>query len=272
MANLIGMPRDAWKRQPSDVFRADIEKYPSLLWLSGGNLLFDGPFGIFINAVNGQKALNYDSNFYFKRKSSRFGTGVVIEGSHSNARYIITPSLLNGATEFTLLSCFEFNSAAESVQWLNFRVNYAHSLDIFSKTSSSLTFGTDWAGAWNGTSTKTITGLNSGQLVCIAASVSSNNGARLFHNGIFSGTKNGSSFTLSYADSVKVVAQLPSDTPYLMGAVFRRALNDGELIDLTANPWQLFKPRTARFISIPSAAVFKPYWARSRSLIIGSGV
>jgi hypothetical protein len=57
-------------------------------------------------------------------------------------------------------------------------------------------------------------------------------------------------------------------------ASWSRALTPAELMEVTANPWQLFKPRLARFISIPSTGpvIFKPYWARRRSLIIGSGV
>jgi hypothetical protein len=57
-------------------------------------------------------------------------------------------------------------------------------------------------------------------------------------------------------------------------AIWSRSLDSYEVNSISENPWQIFKHRLARFISIPSTApvTFKPYWARSRSLIIGSGV
>jgi hypothetical protein len=61
---------------------------------------------------------------------------------------------------------------------------------------------------------------------------------------------------------------------FLMGLVCQGVVSDSVRNIISENPWQIFKPRIARFISIPSTGTvtFKPAWARSRSLIIGSGV
>jgi hypothetical protein len=60
----------------------------------------------------------------------------------------------------------------------------------------------------------------------------------------------------------------------LITIVSHVSVSDVVMFEFFKNPWQIFKPRIARFISIPSTGTvtFKPAWARSRSLIIGSGV
>lgn len=56
-------------------------------------------------------------------------------------------------------------------------------------------------------------------------------------------------------------------------ALWNRALSNAEIQALNENIYQIYQPRIARFISIPSTGVtFQPAWARLRSLIIGSGV
>lgn len=53
--------------------------------------------------------------------------------------------------------------------------------------------------------------------------------------------------------------------------LYNKVLNLAEAMELYLAPYQIFQPRIARFILIPSSGpvTFKPFWARLRSLIIG---
>ena len=190
------------------------------------------------NLVDGRYADAQDLNNDLAQVVTRHGlAGRNRATSAANAcNYLATTVVLSGAQELTLLSWFIFGSADDNAQWLNFRTDNQHTLDVFSKTTTSITWGADWAGAWNGASQQTLSGLVDGDFVCVGASINQA-GARFFANGRFSGTKSGSGFTTS-SSSVSVTRQTRASQ--LGGAVLRSALSDAEMQAITANPWQLF--------------------------------
>jgi hypothetical protein len=190
------------------------------------------------NLVDGRYADAQDSNNDLAPVTTRFGIAGRNRGltAPNACNYLTTTTALTGAQELTLLAWFVFGSSDDNVQWLNFRTDNQHTLDVFSKTTTSITWGADWAGAWNGASQQTLSGLVDGDFVCIGASINQA-GARFFANGRFSGTKSGSGFTTS-SSSVSVTRQTRASQ--LGGAVLRSALSDAEMQAITANPWQLF--------------------------------
>jgi hypothetical protein len=198
----------------------------------------------YIRSLSGARAAVQDGNNYMAATASPFGlAGYNTAGTDANAfQYLSSAGLLNGATQLTLMTSFVFDSSAASVQWLNFRTDVQHTLDIFSQTSSSVVWGSDWAGAWNGANQQTLSGLVNRQLVTLVA-VINQSGARFFANGQFSGTKAGSGFTVSTAASTtQVLSKLPVRTLFLTSAAIKRAIPDGDAIRLSANPWSLFDP------------------------------
>jgi hypothetical protein len=162
-------------------------------------------------------------------------------GSNASAlSYLASTDALSGLTELSLFVWFRFVANATSGQWMNFRTDNQHTLDIFSQTSSSVTWGADWAGAWNGTSKQTLSGLTDGELVCVGASINQS-GARLFHQGRLSGTKTGGAFTTS-SSSVRVLQSLTQNSQIYGASAYRRALSDLEMMAVTRRPWAQFDP------------------------------
>jgi hypothetical protein len=152
---------------------------------------------------------------------------------------LASTTALSGLKQLSLFIWFRFNSSAANHQWLSFRTDNQHSLDIFSQTSSSVTWGSDWAGAWNGSSTQALSGLVDGDFVCLGASITQS-GARLFHQGSFARTKTGSAFTTS--SSTVAICQA-GEHGRMGGAAFAVALPDEAMAAYTSNPWQLYGPR-----------------------------
>ena len=202
-----------------------------------------------LNLVDGTSAASQDANNDFETVPTRAGlAGRNRAGTSAGAlHYLQTTPALSGLQEFSMLAWFIFGSADENAQWLNFRTDNQHTLDVWSKTSTSLTWGADWAGAWNGVSQQTLSGLVDGDFVCIGASITQS-GCRFFANGSFSGTKSGSGFTTS-SSSVSVTRH--TRARHLGAAMFRAALSDAEMQAITANPWQLFEDE---IIFVPASA------------------
>jgi hypothetical protein len=192
-----------------------------------------------LNLVDGTSAASQDGNNDFETVPTRGGlAGRNRAGTGAGAlHYLATTPVLNGLQEFSMLAWFIFGASDDNAQWLNFRTDNQHTLDVFSKTSTSITWGADWTGAWNGASQQTLSGLVDGDLVCIGVSINQS-GARFFANGFFSGTKSGSGFTTS-SSSVSITRH--TRARHLGAAMFRAALSDAELQTLTNNPWQLFE-------------------------------
>lgn len=160
------------------------------------------------------------------------------------SQFNLSTDALCGATELTLLCSFWRRGAVDpSVQWMNFRTDYGHTMDVFGSSTTQLTFGADWSGAWNGASQQTVT-IGDG-LVTIAA-VIRQDGARFFCNGVMTGTKSGGGFTIysegaaPYAVSVLRGAR----SPVLLQAAWKTALFDRHAAELTRLPWKLFEPIT----------------------------
>ena len=156
---------------------------------------------------------------------------------------------LSGLTELTLAVWFWRTAADTSRQWLNFRTDNQHSLDIFSVTSTSVTWGTDWTGAWNGASQKTIN-IGTG-FVCLLASITQT-GASFYNNGVPNGTKTGSGFTTS-SSSVKVLALGPSSV-VLGQAAWNRALQASEALAFQADVDQMLVQPRRQFVFPPPPA------------------
>ena len=202
-------------------------------------------------------------------KTTPHGQALSNESTDNNG-LIVVGDIVAGLSEFTMLTWFAFNAAAPSKQWMNFRSDNNCTLDIYSQTSSSINWGSDWRTSWTGGSQKTLSGLENGDLVCIASSINSA-GARQFHNGIFAGTKSGSAFTLQAILTYPVpglgVLSGNAAAPGVLqslGHVFAdKALSDDELIYLTSNPWGLFRQRSrmpAPWVA-GSAAPLSSFWA-----------
>jgi len=194
--------------------------------------------GQLLNLVDGTYAVATDQNNQFELVTCRRGiAGRNTEvSSFSALAYNHTTQALVGAQELTLFAWFEFRATDPSSQWMNFRQDNQHTLDIFSKTSNSITWGADWAGAWNGATQQTTSGLVDGDFVCIGASINPS-GARFFVNGRYSGAKIGSGFTVS-GNAVQV-ARATRARQY-GAAAFRKALSDAEMALLTGVPSLLF--------------------------------
>jgi hypothetical protein len=214
-----------------------------VVWLSGTNATAFGSSGHLRDVVTNRTAALSDNNNYFTKTPHKLGiiSTRFIGSSDSGVTYTGPAALLDGAKEFTLVSTFIFRTGATSAQWLNFRVDFQHSMDVFSQTASTVTFGCDWAGAWNGSSNVTLSGLSDGDVVTICAVVNQA-GARLFANGKLMGTKSGSGFTVSTASSTTAIVQ-SIRTDYVQGMMIRKALVDDAAISLTRNPWQVFASR-----------------------------
>jgi hypothetical protein len=206
--------------------------------------------------VTGTRSTLQDTNnFLFPATYNGLLAGKNSNGSNVTAlRYDSAPSPFAGASQLSMLAFFIFDPTSfASGQYVHWRQEFQHSIDVFSYTSSSITWGSDWAGAWNGASQQTLSGLSPGNLVCIGSSITQS-GARLFHNGRFSGTKSGSSFgPLPSPGSVSVISG--SRMPQLGGFAFRRALTDGEMVSYTANPWQLFAPERRVTYFFPASGI-----------------
>jgi hypothetical protein len=211
-----------------------LNKRPRWVWSYG-----KGAWPSFLlNLVDGTRAISQDTNNEFGPAGTKHGlTGKNTATTNANAlNYLATTSVLSGLTELTLIAWFVFDGGDTSAQWMNFRTDNQHTLDVFSQTSTSVTWGADWAGAWNGASQQTTSGLNTGDLVCIAASINQS-GARFWVNGVFSGTKSGSGFTTS-SSSVQIAAS--TRAKQFGAAGFAQAFSDGDLQRITKNPWNLF--------------------------------
>lgn len=177
------------------------------------------------------------------------GTALLGDGSYVYNGHVGIDDFTAGLTEFTLVAWFAFNPAAQSKQWMNFRNENNMSMDVFSQTSSSITWGSDWRSSWTGGAQKTLSGLSAGDLVCIAYSVRSGEAARQFHNGKFAGTKAGGAFTLVGAgDAFKLLNLAALGANSLGHLAFTQALGDDDLLALTANPWGAFVGRRPRVL------------------------
>lgn len=223
---------------------------PCWLWLAG----FGADASNMRNLVNTrQVAPTGDTNNTFYPYGTEHGLAVrnTAGTSESALNYTASTSVLSGCTELTMVVWLQFKSGGTSAQWLNFRTELQHTLDVFSQTSSSITWGSDWAGAWNGANQQTLSGLNDGDFVCIGASITQS-GARFFAQGKLSGTKSGSGFTTS-SSSVAIVSGMR--LPMFGGVAFRRALSDAEMSALTLNPVkELFNDWYSQLLFVSSAS------------------
>jgi hypothetical protein len=236
-----------------------------MVWLSGSYATAAGSNGYLLDVITGRKAANFDAFNYFARAVHTLGVinTRVIVSSDSGVRYDGPVALLHGVTEFTLVSTFIFRVGATSAQWLNFRVDNQHTLDVISQTSSTLTFGCDWAGAWNGATTQTLSGLKDGDVVTICAVVNQA-GARFFANGRFIGTKSGTGFTVSTAsDSTAIVNMIRTD--YVQGMASKKALPDAVAMAITADPTLIFREQAMWIAGASSVTAYNAAVTESAS-------
>lgn len=246
-------------RQPQQNTRLSAA-YPRPAWVTlptGGMFASGYPGGVRNLVKPTEVATPTDANNTFTQGATPFGIAAVnasigVGGLNANAtRWEVTTDALCGATEITLLSSFWRRGATdESTQWLNFRTDYSHSMDVFASTATTLTFGADWAGAWNGASQQTVT-IGDGLVTIIA--VIRQDGARFFCNGVMTGTKAGSGFTVG-STPYAVMINSGARSPILFQEAWKAALSDAQALQLSRNPWDAFAPqRTARIYSFPTA-------------------
>ncbi len=238
--------------------------------LSGAWLYSSSPAKeqIYDLATGARSTLQDSNNFLFPATYNGLLAGKNSNGSNVNAlSYSSTPSPFAGCSQFSMLAFFIFDPTSfASGQFLHWRREFVHSIDVFSYTSNSISWGADWAGAWNAMNQQTLSGLSPGQVVCIGSSITQS-GARLFHNGRFSGTKGAPAFgTLPSPGTVNVIHG--SRMPQLGGFAFRRALTDAEMVSYTANPWQLFTPERRVTYFFPASGI--PTLSAATAVSIGS--
>lgn len=235
MGNVVGLrPRTSQPQRPSSLIpRRDL----AVAWAFGQQ--FGSGAVALRELVSGRFVSRNDGNNYLSTTQTLNGVAGNPTGPELSAiSYTDTSSALNGLTSMTLMAWFQFSSTDASAQWMNLRGDFQHSLDVFSQTASSITWGSDWAGAWNSASQQTLSGLKDGDLVCLVA-VINQAGARLFHNGIFSGAKAGSAFTTA-STTINLAARTRAKFFGCVG--LSSALSDTEALSLSRNPWQLWAP------------------------------
>lgn len=256
MANLIGMPRAAWRRQPQNCIDIDPVYLPYISAVSVPG---------YAEIISGNTAATISGGY--RVGAAQYG------GMVAKAPIAQIPGFVEVATNSEVTGDFGlFVIAANSACTLV----ATHTTTVTGELVEcgfnlwTTTFGVRLDGnlgnalAYNN---------NKDLTLCIGQRI----GNQIFNyvNGVKSagattGTRTGTITSLIFGRN-KVNNSEAYIESYVYG-VLKRTLPDALILDWQKNPWQLFKPRIARFISIPSAAVFKPYWARSRSLIIGSGV
>lgn len=224
--------------QPADLTReSSFAREVDVRWLSTPSAGLSN-HRILRNVISSIAAPSQDANNELEAGVTRHGVAGVPTGANLSAINYLTDSsvIFKDATELTIGVAFVFDSADDSVQWMNFRYDLKMTLDIFSKTTSSINWGSDWFGAWNGSSQQTLSGLNTGDLVCLC-SVIRQNGARLFHQGRFSGTKSGSSGSVG-TSQIKIAHRTRSKL--LVSFAAASAASDEWATAFTANPWLVF--------------------------------
>ena len=230
-----------------------------------------GPTGNVVNLITGFAVPNYDANNYSDYAIKAGYVSHKLSGNMGAYANSAGPNgLLHNATEFTLGASFVFDALDESVQTLNFRNDNQHTLDVFSKTTSSVTWGCDWAGAWNGASQQTLSGLKTGDLVTLIVVVNQS-GARFFANNKFLGTKSGSSFTVSSSASACVIAN-NYKANRVQGVAFKRALPDALALSLSGNPWQIFQARPRNLFTASGGAGDVTAAVTGQSYTLSNGV
>jgi hypothetical protein len=202
--------------------------------------------------VTQRLATSADANNSLYRARGGHGTGarnsaITTPGS---AHHFGPTGILHGATEYTLAITGIFKASDPSNQRLNFRVDYQTTLDIFSQTSSSITWGSDGAFAWNGASQQVLNGLNDGDRYTLIA-VIRQGGARFFHNGRLAGTKSGGTGWIINT-SANACNILSAATSYVQSFACRRAFSDDYAIAISANPWQIFEDEED-YVFVPAA-------------------
>lgn len=239
--------------------KAGIRNDIGLIWATNyATDTIPGAGGAILDSVTGRMAFSQDSSNYISGLDATAGglAGKYNIGSNvASVNYVlpgIAPYAYQRCREFTLLLSIVFDGSASSAQYVNFRISYELTLDIFSRTATSLTFGSDWAGTWNGASQQTMTGLKTGDVVTIVVSVNQA-GARFFCNGKYTGSKSAglSSWYLSSGTAMQM-AQGGYDKR-LCQAMFDRAIPDDLARSLSENPWQIFKDQNRQ--TFPAASV-----------------
>jgi hypothetical protein len=268
MANLIGMPRAAWRRQPQCF--VDIDTNDSL----GSRCI------LAINFATGLAAQRSSTNTgiitgalpYIGNEHRGYGFNTL--GTGTNSKIVYATSININPTRLTVFSRHFIVSEAAS----NGRLYESVSSSSFLAQS-----GGDWSRAVSGSLQYAIPfGLEAtkGYRTVAISYPPPGTVPESYINGLPVGNSaSGTGIGNVIAVSGLVIGNRNSNDRPLSGAMysllfFDSNLDKQDILRLHYNEWSIFKPRIARFISIPSTGpvTFKPYWARRRSLIIGSGV
>ena len=228
-------------------FPNGVKKGIGLLWATNyATDVVPGPNGAIRDAVTGRLAFNQDTNNYISGLETTVA-GVACKyniGTDIAALVYVLPGIppfvYDQLKEFTFLLSIIFDGSLPSAQYKNFRIEYGITLDIMSRTSTSITFTCDGGGTWNGGSQQTITGLKTGDVVTIVASVNQA-GARFFCNGKFTGIKPADSIPWFNASGADMKIIQGGYDKRLCQAMFGRALPDDFARSLSENPWQIFR-------------------------------
>lgn len=256
MAYLVGMPRAAWRRQPSQATSFIDDKLFGA-FTPWGVAYPDGNIFSLLK-FNGSIKIDSDGIYIPSRSTSLYSLNIydfISQYTKYNFTFVgVIKPLVVSTTKSQFFSVCRLNNNAQ------------HSLSLVSGNNTSSAIYVDNAGSEvagyvyteNELINIVISNIN-GVAVCFV------NGALIHRSGVsyrpFTGT---ASISLASNNSASISVYL--------AAIYNKVINENEARELSINPWQLFKPRIARFISIQSTVTFKPYWARSRSSILGSGV
>lgn len=198
-----------------------------------------------------QAATAADGNNIYLRGPTPAGLGLkgAWLSSPGAMAYNISSTMLSGLTQFSLSSWFYKRpvTTSEYAELKTFRFDFQHCLDVYTSTPTQLRWGSDWNNNWNGSNQQTLD-IAQG-FVIIGSSIASGVGARYHHQGRFSGTKSGGSFTTS--SSVFAVVRHITDHEFIGNAAWRRALEDAEMVEFQRNPYALLKPYSRRLYLIP---------------------
>ncbi len=268
MAILIGMPRAVWKRQPQG--QIDIDLNNPLTKNLKKAFVFNG---IKSNIVNRNEVYDHVFGAFTGLGTER---ALYITGSNNFTAASID-SIGVGYNSFSIATSWFFLSITDILGKWNAYSIPGTSQQILLRNNTASFFVKDYADINTATATGPFT-IPTGVTVSLCCSAT---GGSIFSgvNGVYgAGASLSGPYIPPNTDKFSLVGRAHNQiasTGYCRYFYFWDSfLTEAMSKEIHINPWQIFKPRIARFISIPSTGTvtFKPYWARSRSLIIGSGV
>lgn len=229
MAELINMPRAAWKRQPScksKIASSFLGKEPRLLVN-----IAQGPIDIitgFVATLASQNLKTYPEGIGFFSAAS------------TTLDFFDIP--FGGTSPITCVVCTGYEFRSDFVLRQSSEIIIRHTPTNTSEFILN-SFST------NDRSPTTITNINN--RIVTVGSYGASGKLRTVSNGAYSEVTP----TGSYANSSSIVQLTGIPTGIFMAAIFASEFTLYESLDITRNPWQLFAPDPPRFFLIPSSGL-----------------